>query len=228
MMALSWDRYPMRANSSTLQVPSPRTPPPSRLAVIVAMVGAALVTPSAHALQLIEASDGVSVEAILSIKEPTRIRIEGAPITDVFGNIYSSHCAASPTLATLPAMPVGTPPSSPSTAASNTTGDVVLECDRDKGEIYIRPTGVQRHQLAAPPTKHQGRCAGAAPLRDQRRHVDVYASEFRLQLFAEGAIRVAEHGKLALPVAPHGLDGVIQRQLVERERRVGRANGLAG
>jgi conjugal transfer pilus assembly protein TraK len=45
-----------------------------------------------HALQVVEASDGVAVEAILSIKEPTRIRIEGAPITDVFGNIHSSHC----------------------------------------------------------------------------------------------------------------------------------------
>ena len=131
----------MRANSSTLQVPRSRSPPPPRLAVIAAMVGAMLATPSAHALQLIEASDGVSVEAILSIKEPTRIRIEGAPITDVFGNIYSSHCAASPTLATLPPMPVGTPPSSPSTTASNPAGDVVLECDRDKGEIYVRPTG---------------------------------------------------------------------------------------
>jgi conjugal transfer pilus assembly protein TraK len=30
------------------------------------------------ALQLVDASDGVAVEAILSIKEPTRIRIEGA------------------------------------------------------------------------------------------------------------------------------------------------------
>lgn len=36
--------------------------------------------------------DGTSVEAILSTKEPTRIRIDGAPITDVFGNIHSSHC----------------------------------------------------------------------------------------------------------------------------------------
>ena len=48
----------------------------------------------AHALQVIDARDGVSVEAILSIKEPTRIRIEGAPITDVFGNIYSSNCGS--------------------------------------------------------------------------------------------------------------------------------------
>ena len=38
---------------------------------------------SAHALQLVEARDGVSVEAIISIKEPTRIRIENAKITEV-------------------------------------------------------------------------------------------------------------------------------------------------
>ena len=131
----------MQANSPTLRWPSPRAPQPARLALIAALVGAALVTPSAHALQLIEASDGVSAEAILSIKEPTRIRIEGTPITDVFGNIYSSHCAAAPTLTTLPAMPVSTSTSSLSTPASNPSGDVVLECDRDKGEIYIRPTG---------------------------------------------------------------------------------------
>ncbi len=131
----------MRANSSTHQGPSPRTSKPLRLAVVATMLAAALVMPSAHALQLIEASDGVSVEAILSVKEPTRIRIEGAPITDVFGNIYSSHCGATPTLATLPAMPVGAPSSSVSTPASNPAGDVVLECDRDKGEIYVRPTG---------------------------------------------------------------------------------------
>ena len=39
----------------------------------------------ATALQVLNARDGVAVEAVLSIKEPTRIRIDGAPITDVFG-----------------------------------------------------------------------------------------------------------------------------------------------
>ncbi len=43
---------------------------------------------------MVDARDGVAVEAILSIKEPTRIRIDGAPITDVFGNIHSSNCGA--------------------------------------------------------------------------------------------------------------------------------------
>jgi len=37
----------------------------------------ALTSVSAHALQLIEARDGVSVEATISVKEATRIRIDG-------------------------------------------------------------------------------------------------------------------------------------------------------
>jgi len=45
---------------------------------------------------VVEARDGVAADAVLSSREPTRIRIEGAPITDVFGNIHSSNCAAGP------------------------------------------------------------------------------------------------------------------------------------
>ena len=58
---------------------------------------------SANALQVIDTRDGASIEAILSIQEPTRIRIEGAPITDVFGNIYSSGCTAAQATTALPA-----------------------------------------------------------------------------------------------------------------------------
>ena len=86
-----------------------------------------------HALQLVEARDGVSIEAIMSIKEPTRIRIEGAPIADVFGNIHSSNCGATPQ--------TNTSAPSPVIPAVNPSGEIVLECDRDKGEIYIRPVG---------------------------------------------------------------------------------------
>jgi conjugal transfer pilus assembly protein TraK len=86
----------------------------------------------AHALQVLDARDGVAIEAILSIKEPTRIRIEGAPITDVFGNIHSSSCGAGNAAAT---------PAGIVTPAANPGGEIVLECDRDKGEIYIRPVG---------------------------------------------------------------------------------------
>jgi conjugal transfer pilus assembly protein TraK len=89
-----------------------------------------------HALQVLEARDGVAVEAIVSIKEPTRIRIEGAPIIDVVGNVHSSNCSGS-TLATSGTAGVG-----PSLAPSiNPAGEFVLECDRDRGEIYLRPVG---------------------------------------------------------------------------------------
>ncbi|WP_245610800.1 type-F conjugative transfer system secretin TraK [Xenophilus azovorans] len=95
----------------------------------------------AHALQVVEASDGVAVEAIVSQKEPTRIRLEGSPIVDVFGNIHSSHCGAGPSLPAAPATP-GVPTSTAGPlSAANPAGDVVVECDRDKGEIYIRPVG---------------------------------------------------------------------------------------
>lgn len=102
------------------------------------LAAALLFTASpAHALQVIDARDGVSVEAILSIKEPTRIRIEGAPITDVFGNIYSSNCGNAVAAAPM-ANGMSTSPASP---AINPAGEIVLECDRDKGEVYIRPVG---------------------------------------------------------------------------------------
>lgn len=101
-------------------------------AALTALLLAAWAVSPAHALQVLDARDGVAVEAILSIKEATRIRIEGAPITDVFGNIYSSNCGGG-LPASLGAM-VATP-------AVNPGGEIVLECDRDKGEIYIRPVG---------------------------------------------------------------------------------------
>ena len=109
-------------------------------AAIAATAAVFALTPMpAHALQIVEASDGVSVEAILSIKEPTRIRIDGAPITDVFGNIHSSHCGAATALPATPGMSSTTPGGVGS--AINPAGEVVLECDRDKGEIYVRPVG---------------------------------------------------------------------------------------
>jgi conjugal transfer pilus assembly protein TraK len=90
----------------------------------------------AHALQVVEGSDGVSVEAVLSIKEATRIRVDGAPITNVFGNIYSTNCGAAITAAAPPQ-----PGAAPATGSVNPAGEIVLECDVDKGEIYVRPVG---------------------------------------------------------------------------------------
>lgn len=101
---------------------------------------------NANALQVIDARDGASVEAILSIQEPTRIRIEGAPITDVFGNIYSSGCTTPQATTALPAgmaPAAGAAPQAPVpiSPAVNPAGEIVIECDRDKGEIYVRPVG---------------------------------------------------------------------------------------
>jgi conjugal transfer pilus assembly protein TraK len=109
----------------------PRSRSLERLALLLAVATAA--TP-ALALQTVEARDGVAVEAILSIKEATRIRIDGAPITDVFGNIHSSNCGAATQSLTSPSTGIATPPVNPA-------GEIVLECDREKGEIYVRPVG---------------------------------------------------------------------------------------
>jgi conjugal transfer pilus assembly protein TraK len=123
-----WSRFrpTFRPNLRSLAQPAPTH-------AVVAACLAALATPSAQALQLIEARDGVTVEAVIATKEATRIRIENAPITDVFGNLYSSNCA--PPAAAI----VGTPSST--SPAVNPSGEIILECDRDKGEIYVRPAG---------------------------------------------------------------------------------------
>jgi conjugal transfer pilus assembly protein TraK len=86
---------------------------------------------SAFALQRLEARDGVSVEAAIALKEPTRIKIDGGAISDVFGNIYSTNCGGTGAAAMLT--------SGQATAAINPAGEVVLECDKDKGEIYVKP-----------------------------------------------------------------------------------------
>lgn len=96
-------------------------------AVLAVACVAAMIALPAQALQLVEASDGAAVEAILSIREPTRIRLEGASITDVFGNIYSSQC--------------GMAPAGTGSSPINPAGEIALTCDRDKGEIYVRPVG---------------------------------------------------------------------------------------
>jgi conjugal transfer pilus assembly protein TraK len=122
----------MRPSSSrAIQVRCERHACVHAIAVAGVLVGA-LASPAARALQVLDARDGVAIEAILSIKEPTRIRIDGAPITDVFGNIYSSNCGGAA---------VGPPGAGIVAPAANPAGEIVLECDRDKGEIYIRPVG---------------------------------------------------------------------------------------
>jgi len=92
-----------------------------------------LAATPAHAIQVIEARDGVTIEAVIASRESTRIRIENAAITDVFGNLYSSNCA--PPAANIASTPVTSSP------MVNPAGEIALECDRDKGEIYVRPVG---------------------------------------------------------------------------------------
>ena len=69
--------------------------PRARAPLTTLLLGSLLATsaPPAFALQRIDARDGVSVEAAIAFKEPTRIKIDGAAISDVFGNIYSTNCA---------------------------------------------------------------------------------------------------------------------------------------
>ena len=123
----------MRASSDDMRrVHAHRTLRGRCTAKVLALLLIVLAMPTAHALQTIEARDGVAVEAILSIKEPTRIRIEGAAITDVFGNIHSSNCSGGSPVA---------PGSMVSAPTVNPGGEIVIECDRDKGEIYVRPVG---------------------------------------------------------------------------------------
>lgn len=91
----------------------------------------------AHALQSIEARDGARLEAAIAAKEPTRIKVEGARITDAFGNIHSSNCARRGNEPPTPNAP-GAPTTPP---AINAQGEIVVECDQDKGELYVKPVG---------------------------------------------------------------------------------------
>src|SRR6202011_3941307 len=106
---------------------------PARLQLTASLLASLLATsaPIAFALQRLEAKDGVSVEAAMALKEPTRIKIDGAPISDVFGNIYSTNCGSTGATAMLP--------NAPAMPQINPAGEIVLECDKDKGEIYIKP-----------------------------------------------------------------------------------------
>lgn len=107
-----------------------------RNALLLAAAALATVHPCSQALQILDAKDGVAIEAIVSLKEPTRIRIDGAPIVDVFGNIYLSNCN-SPASNGSGLAPIA----APQAPQLNPGGEFILKCDRDKGEIYVRPIG---------------------------------------------------------------------------------------
>ena len=104
----------------------PKSKPLRSCAVLLAL----LACGATHAAQTKQVRDGVSVEAIVSRSEPTRVRVEGAKITNVVGNIYSSTCAPKEDAAA--AVPAPAP-------AVNPQGEFVLSCDLDKGEVFISP-----------------------------------------------------------------------------------------
>lgn len=105
----------------------------TRLALRLASLLAATSLSPADAAQVIEARDGASVTARIALKEATRLKVEGTPISDVVGNIYSSTCGAAPSVAG---------PSAPQ-APVNPAGEILLECDKDKGQVYVRPAPQQ-------------------------------------------------------------------------------------
>jgi len=94
--------------------------------------GLALLAPMAgvHAAQTLDVRDGVIAEAFVSTREPTRVRIEGSSIHDVFGNVQSASCGSASG-----AMP------EPAAAPAAGAAEVLVECDLEKGEIYLRPLG---------------------------------------------------------------------------------------
>lgn len=106
----------------------------------------------ALALQALDGTDGATLQGVISLKEPTRVRVEGAAITGVVGNVYSIHnCeegGAGPAGALAAgagaiAIPRGQASAVASSAASvvSAQGEVAMECDRDKGEVYLKPMG---------------------------------------------------------------------------------------
>jgi len=66
-----------------------------------------------QALQVLDARDGVSVAAKLSQREVTRIKVEGVAIGEVFGDVFNDK--------------------------ANPNGEVIVETDPAKGELYLRP-----------------------------------------------------------------------------------------
>lgn len=97
-----------------------------------------LLISTSQAQQLIEVRDGVPVEALLSTREATRIRIEGAPIISVVGAVQSTTCNTS--------AETGSPTATRSLASTplpsaSRPAELAVECDSEQGEIYVRPLG---------------------------------------------------------------------------------------
>lgn len=94
---------------------------------------ALLAQAAAHAGPSRDVRDGATVEAAISADAPTRIRLDGQRIVNAVGNLHSTaNCEANAPAASAPAASLANP-------AVNPRGDLVLNCDLDKGEIFVRP-----------------------------------------------------------------------------------------
>jgi len=101
---------------------------------LVALCASSMCT----AEQVRPAKDGATIEAAIAKDAPTRIRIQGDRIVDVVGNVQSSTgCDPRPQDGGTPGAVI---PSAPSPVA-NARGDVMLNCDLERGEVFISPVG---------------------------------------------------------------------------------------
>jgi conjugal transfer pilus assembly protein TraK len=70
-----------------------------------------VLSPAVFALQTFDVRDGGTITARISIKDASRVKVEGAAITDVFGDV-----------------------------STRDGGRLVVTADDAKGEIYVKPT----------------------------------------------------------------------------------------
>ncbi|MTW10165.1 conjugal transfer pilus assembly protein TraK [Pseudoduganella eburnea] len=88
--------------------------------------------------QVRPAKDGATIEVAIAKDAPTRIRIQGDRIVDVVGNVQSSTgCDPRPPDAGAAGAVI---PSTPAPVTS-ARGDVMLNCDLERGEVFISPVG---------------------------------------------------------------------------------------
>lgn len=74
-------------------------------------------------LQELTAKDGETVFARIAQREPTRIKVDGAKINEVVGNVYDPQ--------------------------RNPAGELLIEMDKAKGEIFVRPINATLSQAVS-------------------------------------------------------------------------------
>ncbi|AXA91337.1 type-F conjugative transfer system secretin TraK [Massilia sp. YMA4] len=85
------------------------------------------------AVQRKEVHDGLSVEAVVSLREITRIRVEDSMITGVVGKVHPASGCGAPRESSAAA--------TAQLAAVSTAAEAIVTCDMTKGEIYLQVKG---------------------------------------------------------------------------------------